>query len=89
MVLASVDVDGAQGSGVDVATSLDCVSFTGVTVRDCSTGIACRGAARSTFRPRASDCGEGLVMLATRGVEMAGVHVLQCTSGIRVEGSWR
>ena len=26
-------------------------------------------------------------MLTTRGVEMAGVHVLQCTSGIRVEGS--
>ena len=31
VVLASVDVDGAQGSGVDVATSLYCASFTGAT----------------------------------------------------------
>ena len=88
VVLASVDVDGAQGSGVDVATSLDCVSFTGVTVRDCTTGIRVSGGSALDLQAvRVSDCGEGLVMLATRGVEMAGVHVLQCTSGIRVEGS--
>ncbi|MET0398967.1 MAG: right-handed parallel beta-helix repeat-containing protein [Longimicrobiaceae bacterium] len=84
---SNVDVDGAQGWGISVA-SMDCVSFTRVTVRDCAPGIQVSGCSSLEIQAaRISDCGEGLVLLTTRGAEVGGVHVFQCGSGIRVEGS--
>jgi hypothetical protein len=86
-VLTGVDVDGAQGWGIDV-TGSNGVSFTGITVRDCTTGMRVSGCSPLALQAvRISDCEEALVLMSTRGAEIAGVYLFQCTLGIRVENS--
>lgn len=84
-VLTNVDVDGAQGWGIDVAGS-NGVSFTGMNVRDCTTGMRVSGCSPLALQAvRIFDCEEALVLLSIRGAEIAGVYLFQCASGIRVE----
>lgn len=87
VVITNVYGDGVDGWLIDIA-SMDCVSCTGVFAYSCGTGIRVSGCSSLDIQGvRVSEGSEGLVLLSTRGAQVGGVHVIQCTSGIRVEGS--
>ncbi len=78
---ANVDVDGTQGWGIS-STSMECVSFAGVTLNDCAPGLRVSQGGSHALKAIRATC--AIELLSTQGVEMAGVN---CLSRLRVQDS--